>query len=168
MKKLLCLLLLCGTVSGAKARPVRELATPEVLPLALSDGFEFRKVKTFLNDPAFFKPAANDMIQFRRLQADFGAVTKFDRQQRRGHYYTFFWRADRPASLTVRFEYRQANLGAYVLAKEVEYSEAKGSHRTHFEVTGDDYRTDGRVTQWRALLVESGKIVGLTQSYLWN
>ncbi len=168
MNKLCCLLLLCGTISAVSAPPGREVAKPEVLPLALSDQFQFRKIRTFLNDPTVFKPAANAMIQFQRDRADFGAVTEFDRKQRQGHYYTFFWRADQAADLTVRFEYRQANLGPYVLAKEVEYSGARGSHRTRFEVIGDDYLQDGKVTQWRALLIEGGKIVGLTQSYLWN
>lgn len=151
---------------GAPA--VRELAKPEVLPLALSDAFQFRKIKTFLNDPKLFKPAADPMIQFQRERANFGAVTQFDRRQKEGHYYTFFWRAGMPSDLTVRFEYRQANLGPYVLAKEIEYPGAKGSYRTSFEVIGDDYLQDGKVTQWRALLIEGGKIVGLTQSYLWN
>jgi len=171
MKKLLCLLAMTGAMHALQARPEpegREVAKPEVLPLALSDEFEFRKVKIFLNDPELQKPAADPMIQFQRERVDFGAVTSFDRQQREGFYYTFFWRTDRTADLTVRFEYRQSNLGPYVLAKEVDYPGVRGSQRTKFQVIGDNYREDGRVTQWRALLIENGKVVGLTQSYLWN
>lgn len=171
MKRLLCLLFLAGVLPVWGARPapaVREVAQPEVLPLALTDEFEFRKVKTFLNDSQALKPTANKMIKFQREQVDFGAVTEFDRLQREGHYYTFFWRAKRTADLTVRLEYRQTNLGPFVLAKEVDYPAARGSHHTKFQITGDDYREDGRVTQWRVLLIENGRIVGLTQSYLWN
>jgi hypothetical protein len=40
--------------------------------------------------------------------------------------------------------------------------------KTAFKIIGDDYIEDGRITSWRALLIENGKIVGLTQSYLWN
>jgi hypothetical protein len=39
---------------------------------------------------------------------------------------------------------------------------------TRFQVIGDDYIQDGRVISWRALLISEGKIVGLTQSYLWD
>src|SRR2546425_607014 len=88
--------------------------------------------------------------------------------ERRGHYFTFFWRADRPSPMTVRFEYRQQNLGAFVQAREVSYDRARGSMKTKFDVIGDDYNDDGRITAWRALLIADGKIVGLTQSYLWQ
>jgi len=53
-------------------------------------------------------------------------------------------------------------------AKEVVYTGVKGTMKTDFKVTGDDYRQDGRVVAWRALLIENGKIVGLTASNLWD
>jgi limonene-1,2-epoxide hydrolase len=99
----------------------------------------------------------------------YGAVTtSIDRMELRGHYYNFFWRTKQTGPLTVRFEYRQANLGSYVQAKEVDYATPKGTMETHFQVIGDDYLQDGRVISWRALLISDGKIVGLTQSYLWD
>jgi hypothetical protein len=146
----------------------RPLDHADVLPLALDDHFQFRKVEQFLNDPSTFKPSPDEMIQFERQRVDFKAVTNVDRLERRGHYFTFFWRANRPSPLTVRFEYRQANLGSYVQAREVSYDRAKGSMETKFEVIGDDYTQDGRITAWRALLIQDGKIVGFTQSYLWQ
>ena len=78
------------------------------------------------------------------------------------------WRAKRAADLTVRFEYRQQNLGAYVLAKELFYKDVKGSVKSDFSVVGDDYKQEGKITGWRALLIENGKIVALSQSFLWN
>ena len=56
----------------------------------------------------------------------------------------------------------------YVQAKELEYKGAKGSFRSEFDVIGSRYVEDGKVNGWRALLIENGKIVGLTQSFLWN
>ena len=44
----------------------------------------------------------------------------------------------------------------------------KGSVKTEFTVIGDDYLENGPVTNWRALLIVNGRIVGLTQSYLWK
>jgi hypothetical protein len=41
--------------------------------------------------------------------------------------------------VTVRFEYRQQNLGAYVQAQELDYKGVKGSIRASFQVIGDDY-----------------------------
>ena len=68
----------------------------------------------------------------------------------------------------MRFEYRQANLGSYVQARELVFPGAKGSCKAEFNIIGDDYFEDGRVTAWRALVIENGKIVALNQSFLWN
>ena len=68
----------------------------------------------------------------------------------------------------MRFEYRQQNLGAHVQARELHYPNAKGSVKSEFQIIGDDYEQEGKVTAWRALLIENGKIVALNQSFLWN
>ncbi len=161
-------LALLSISTGFGLEPPRQLAKADVLPLALDDQFEFRKIKLFLNDPVYIKPAVNQMVAFERERANFKAVTYVDSLERTGHYFTFFWRAVRKADLTVRLEYRQQNLSSYVQAQEVAYADVKGSRKTEFKVLGDDYAENGRITSWRALLIENGKIVGLTQSYLWN
>jgi hypothetical protein len=173
MKRLLLMVavLACaaaGHAASPKVEPPRQLDKAKVLPLALDDAFQFRKTKTLLNDPEFEKPTIDQMIRFERERINFGAVTSYDKQQRYGHYFTFFWRAGRQADLTIRLEYRQSNLGAYVLAKEQFYPAVKGSVKTDFTVTGDEYKLDGRITGWRVLLIENNKIVALGQSFLWN
>jgi hypothetical protein len=156
-----------GLCAEPPPRPVI-LDRANVLPLALDDDFEFRKNKNQLNDPEIQTSAGHPMINFERQRLNFGAITQNDRQQRFGHYFSFFWRTKRPADLIVRFEYRQERLGAYVQAQEIQYKNVRGSMKTDFAVKGDDYNEDGKVTAWRALLIENGKIVGLNQSFLWN
>jgi hypothetical protein len=170
MKRLFFMLaLFCLAVASFAAEPrPRSLDKATVLPLALDDAFQFRKTITFLNDPEINKPAFNAMINFERAYINYGAINSFERRQRYGNYYKFFWRSDRKTDLTVRFEYRQSNLGAFVQAKEYTYPAAKGSFESEFKVVGSDYFEDGRVSGWRVLLIENGKIVGLTQSFLWN
>ena len=85
-----------------------------------------------------------------------------------GSIFVFLWRSTRKADLTVRFEFRQQGLGAFVQAKELDYKGAKGSFRSEFDVIGARYKEEGQVNGWRVLLIENGKIVGLTQSFLWN
>lgn len=158
---------LVASASGIAKQPL-PLDKANVLPLALDDRFQFRKTELFLNDPKFFKPTTNEMVLFERERVNFKALTNVDREERRGNYFTFYWRADRKADITVRIEYRQENLGAHVQAREAAYNNVKGTIKTKFAIIGDDYLEDGRVTAWRALLIEKGRIVGLTQSYLWN
>jgi hypothetical protein len=168
MKRLLLALLLALTAIGSAKEPARLLPKTNVLPLALDDAFSFRKVITFANEPQLWKATDEEMITFERQRVNFGAITGFDRQQRMGDYFTFMWRAQRPSDLTLRFEYLQEKLGAYVQAQERTYKGAKGSFKSEFAVIGDPYLQDGRVTAWRAILIENGKIVALNQSYLWR
>jgi hypothetical protein len=169
MKRLLlaCALLALTAVGFCK-EPARLLPKTNVLPLALDDAFSFRKVISFANDPKTWKATQEEMITFERLRVNYGAVTGFDRQQRLGDYYTFMWKSQRSGDVTLRFEYLQEKLGAYVQAQERTYQGAKGNFKSEFAVIGDPYLQDGRVTAWRAILIENGKIVALNQSYLWR
>jgi len=170
MKRCVFLLaLLAATFSGHAAEKPRPVEKANVLPLALDDAFQFRKTELFFNDAeAHPQSTDNEMILFERQRVNFGAINSVQRRARSGNYFTFFWRTSRHANLTFRLEYRQEKLGSYVEAQEVPYTDAHGSVRTQFNVIGDDYYQNGRVVAWRALLIENGKIVGLTQSYLWN
>ncbi len=169
MKRLLfTLLALASAAASPAAERPRQLDKAKVLPLALDDAFEFRKTKTLHHDRDTEKPTLDPMVMFERQRLNFGAVSDFDREQRYGHYFTFFWRAKRAADVTIRLEYRQQSLGAYVQAKELFYKDVKGSVKSDFSVIGDDYKQEGKITGWRALLIENGKIVALSQSFLWN
>jgi hypothetical protein len=164
----LMLSILAVAGDGFSREAPRTLDKANVLPLALDDAFQFRKTIVFLNDGQLNKPTFDPMIAFERRRVDFGAINGYERRQREGQYFKFFWRSKRKADLTVRFEYRQQNLGAYVQAKELTYKDAKGSYESEFDVLGTDYSEDGKVSGWRVVLIENGKIVGLTQSFLWN
>lgn len=166
----LAVLAFAATGWSASPPPVRLLEKARVLPLALDDAVQFRKTKIHFNDPTVVRPVPTQeaMIAFERQRVNFGAVTSNDRRERFGQYFSFFWRTSRKADLTMRFEYRQANLGSYVQARELPYPAAKGSFKSEFNIIGDDFMEDGKVTAWRAVLIENGKIVGLNQSFLWN
>ena len=161
--------------------PVTLLARADVLPLALEPGrFEFRKQQLFFLeslDYSRFRPSDERSIAFARRHLLFGAITPNDERDRYGNYFTFYWRNRRPADLVVRLEYRQNRLGPFVQAREAAFPSVRaGTHRTDFQITGDDYQRDGRVSAWRALLIErnsppgapGGRIVALTQSALWR
>lgn len=156
------------TVNVWAAPPAQLLPNANPLPLAIDDSVQFRKTSIFVNDPKRQRVTTSEMIDFERQRANYGAILTADRLARYGYYYTFYWRTKRPANLTLRFEYRQEKLGAHVLAQEIPYPDAKGSYQSKFQVIGDDYGDEGRVTAWRALLIENGKIVALNQSFLWD
>ncbi|MBE2180781.1 MAG: hypothetical protein IAE97_09945 [Chthoniobacterales bacterium] len=163
---LLAALLLCSCVTPSP--PAMEIPEAKVLPLALDEDFQFRKTRRFINQPETFENTQNPAIQFERSRVNYGALTLEEQKQREGTYFDFFWRARRPADITVRFEYRQAKLGNDVRAQETFIPQAHGTIKTTFNVIGDAYLWDGPVTAWRCLLIENNRIVGFTQSYLWK
>ena len=143
----------------------------DVLPLALSDEFTFKKsiAETFteesLNERVYIP---SRMIEFKRESKLRGALTRLERYERYGQYFTFYWHAEPTTDVTVRFEYRQSKLGDHVQARELVYPEAGGTLKSEFAITGDDYHLDGQVTSWRALLIRDQRIVAMKTSYLWN
>jgi len=162
-------LLLASCVTSSP--PAAEIPQANVLPLALDSDFSFRKTIRYLNQPKFTSlpvPRGNETVRFQREWINYGALTQAERQERQGTYFDIFWRAGRPADITVRFEYRQAKLGNAVRAKETFVPQARGTVKSSFNVIGDDFQWDGPVTAWRCLLIENGKIVAFTQSYLWK
>jgi hypothetical protein len=54
------------------------------------------------------------------------------------------------------------------MAQERFYPAARGSRRSTFQVVGDDFLENGRVSAWRILLVVDGRIVAFRQSYMWR
>jgi hypothetical protein len=163
---LFCLVL----ASCATSPKPYQVEKPQPLPIALSQDFEFRKVKQYFLDP-MARPLSGQIdpsVSFERGYRMFGAITSLDQRQRFGNYFDFFWVARRPAHVRVRLEYRQEKLHAFVQAREVDYPHARGHHETEFAILGDDFFDDGRVIAWRALLIVDGRIVAMRRSYLWE
>ncbi|MDX2079314.1 MAG: hypothetical protein SFU53_00875 [Terrimicrobiaceae bacterium] len=149
--------------------PVNQLERANVLPLALDSDFQFRKVQqTFLDTQNPMVETRSEAARFERARATWGAIDSSELRQRDGQYFNFFWRARREADVTVRLEYRQAGLANYVKAKEIYYPAARGSRKSSFEVTGDEFLENGRVTSWRVLLIVEGRIVAFRQSFMWR
>ena len=109
------------------------------------------------------------MIRFERQHHFHGAVTKEQRRDRLGHYYTLFWNA--PASrapVTVRFEYRQSKTGERVSTFDRVVRDVRDQNKTALRITGDSYHRDGRVVAWQATLLQDGKVLDQTRSFLWK
>jgi hypothetical protein len=160
-------------ISGCAAPepPQVKLEKANILPLAIDPHFVFRKKTQFLNDPKTFINSGppNEAISFERRYYMWPATTSLDRDELKGSYFNFFWwNHGSPADVTIRLEYRQANLGNFVMAREKSYTNVKGSIGTRFSIIGDDYLENGQVTNWRCILIVDNKIVALTQSYLWK
>ncbi|HXO96130.1 MAG TPA: hypothetical protein VN857_06065 [Chthoniobacterales bacterium] len=163
---------LVATIAPVCAENPQPIPQANVLPLALNDDFEFRKFDIFRNAAprpgATPQPTREQAILFERKRRLWGAIDGIDAHQRIGQYFTFFWRAKHPADLTLRLEYRQANLKNYVQARERDYPAARGNYTSEFAIVGDDYSQDGPITAWRAVLIENNVIVALLQSRIWQ
>ena len=108
-------------------------------------------------------------LQFERDYLMHGAVSGAEQMERAGQYYSILWKAtDRTQPALVRFEYRQAKTGLSVQSMEVTVDEVKRNNWTHFQVTGPAYLADGRVTAWRAIILQNGAEIASQQSYLWE
>ena len=108
------------------------------------------------------------MIDFEQHRYLHGAVEAVEIVERYGNYFTIFWKSETKAPATVRLEYRQGSTGLKVHQQEVVVAQPKRRNVTKLEVTGSDYQRDGKVTQWKASIVENGTVVAEYKSYLWQ
>ena len=159
----------CATPEG----PATRLDKANILPLEIDDDYQFRKILTSVFDPDLKEQRVSSaktggVIDFERARRTWGAVGSLEVSKRHGSYFTFFWRTSRDSDVTLRLEYRQAGLGNYVMAQERYFPAARGSHRSTFQVTGDEFLENGLVSAWRALLIVDGRVVALRQSAMWR
>ena len=159
----------CATPEG----PATRLDKANILPLELDDAYQFRKILTSVFDPNLDEQRVSSaktggVIDFEHARRTWGAVDSLEVSKRHGSYFTFFWRTSRDSDVTLRLEYRQAGLGNFVMAQERYFRAARGSHRSTFQVTGDEFLENGLVSAWRALLIVDGRVVALRQSSMWR
>jgi hypothetical protein len=144
----------CGLLAGCTTPSGGPVAITKVNPYHLQSG---PIVKT-----------EDRMIEFEHRRHLHGAVEASERRDLYGNYFTVFWKTETRAPVTVRFEYRQGSTGLAIHTKEVVVDAPKRTNETQFEIVGDDYHQNGKVTQWRATVVENGTVVAEYKSYLWQ
>ena len=124
------------------------------------------KVKAFHLVPGEQKYAADPAIPFEYKHYMHGAITSQEKRDRQGNYYTVMWRTDNAGPVTIRLEYRQGDSRSQVNSQEVGAS--GGSGTVKFEVNGAEYQNGGKVTAWKASLIQNGSVIGSQQSFLWE
>ncbi|MBV9009005.1 MAG: hypothetical protein JO354_07545 [Verrucomicrobia bacterium] len=191
--RLSCLLLwlVCVAATLAQSDGGRPLPNVSRLPFTPDPNFQFRKTKIYeveaqvnprqqlharnattasakSRNPNSTAVTQEQSLLFERAYRLWGAVTPYEQRQRFGEYFDFFWRAKQPSDVTVRFEYKQEKLRAFVQAKELEYKNAHGTCHSEFQVIGDEFANDGHVLAWRCLLIANNRIVAEKRSFLWD
>ena len=135
---------------------------------ATSGPVKITKVNPYHLESTLIVDTDDQMVEFEHRRHLHGAVTSDEYRSRMGHYYSVFWKSTTNQSVTVRLDYRQGSTGSKVLSKEFFIAKPKRSNVTKFEVTGDEYRDGGKVTQWKASVIENGSVVAEYKSYLWR
>ena len=126
------------------------------------------KVNPYHLDSTRIVATDDRMVEFEHRRHLHGAVTRDEYRSKMGQYYSVFWKSTTKQPATVRLDYRQGSTGSQVLSKELFIAKPKRSNVTKFEVTGDEYWNGGKVTQWKALVIENGTVVAEYKSYLWK
>ena len=136
--------------------------------VATSGPVKITKVNPYHLESTLIVDTDDQMVEFEHRRHLYGAVTSEEYRAKMGQYYSVFWKSTTKQSVTVRLDYRQGGTGSQVLSKELFIAKPKRSNVTKFEVTGDEYRDGGKVTQWKASVIENGSVVAEYKSYLWR
>ena len=136
--------------------------TPSSGPVAIT------KVNPYHLQTAKVIKSEDPMIKFEQKRRLYGSIEEIERKDLYGNYFTIFWKSKARSPATVRFEYRQGGTGPTIHVQEMVVDEPKHSNTTEFRIVGDDYHENGKVTQWKASVVENGSVVAEYKSYLWQ
>ena len=108
------------------------------------------------------------LIQGEGRKRLYGAVSRKEREDRKGQYYSVRWRASEAGEpVRVEFAYRQASTGSQVKVLQHELQAAK-TGVVEFSIAGESYRTGGRVLSWRMRLYQGEALLGEQKSFLWD
>ena len=110
----------------------------------------------------------DEMISFEASRYTHGVYVSEEVRERFGNYFTIFWKTKTRQPATIRLEFRTGNTGSTLHQKETVVAHPKHRNVTKFQVTGSEYESLGKVTQWKASVVENGLVVAEYKSFLWN
>ena len=108
------------------------------------------------------------MVEFEHLRRFHGVLDTADYQDAYGNYFSVFWVSEDKRPVTVRFDYRLGKTANQVHSKEISVDSPKSKNVTKFQVTGDEYKNQGPVTQWMASVLDNGAVIAEYKSYLWK
>lgn len=141
---------------------------PWNLPVQPDAKIKIGKIYEFLNDPTVTKTGASRSLAYEFKYFDHGAVTKGQREARKGRYFVVTWSNSGPAEdLVLRLDFRQMVSRDRVKTIEIPFKQARGTYKGTFSVTGDAYTELGDVHSWRISVVRGGQIVAEERSFIW-
>lgn len=127
------------------------------------------KANIYHLEPGVRIETEDQMIRFEYMHRIRGAVETEDYQKRYGNYVTVFWQGvDKSSTVSVRLEYRQSKTGSKVMTKEMTPDKVRWKNTTDFGIIGEDYKANGPVTGWRAVLLVNGAEADVFESFLWQ
>jgi hypothetical protein len=146
------LILLTAAVLGSCAKPTGPLTVKQ---------FTLRDTKFSAGDDLMVRGEIR-----RRLH---GAISPNEQRDRLGQYYTVIWNNDTPGGpAEVVFEYQQASTASLVKRTFERFEPGTTSGTAEFQVTGENFRKNGRVLAWRVALRRDGRELAARRSYLWQ
>ena len=110
------------------------------------------------------------MVRGEQMYRMRGAVSREERSHRLGQYYSVRWKKDSNAGAAVKIvmDYQQAATGSKVLSMWQELPAAETNGLTEFSVSGESYRTGGRVLAWRIRMISGDSVLSEKRSYMWK
>ena len=110
------------------------------------------------------------MVRAEQMYRMRGAVSREERSQRLGQYYSVRWSNNDNAQgpLTIIMDYQQAATGSKVLTMSHDLPATETNGLVEFSVSGESYRTGGRVLAWRIRMMSGDEMLSEKRSYMWR
>ena len=151
------------------------IASVAILPLLASCSFNDKEALAVRQFHLKSTQVSGDNAQMVRGEQQYrlrGALTRAQRRERLGQYYTIEWNTGslvngaQPTHIVM--DYQQANSGSEKkrIQRQLQAGEYKG--KTEFQIIGKNYHRYGRLLAWRVRLMSNSEVLAEKQSYLWR
>lgn len=110
------------------------------------------------------------MVRGEQQKRFYGAVTKKDRQERVGQYYTVAWALpEAPKEPTsIEFHYRLAATASKEYLYVMKLPEGQRRGKVEFKHIGSEYEKSGNVIAWKMDLKVGNTLYATRESYMWE
>ncbi len=154
--------------TASKSQPAFTAADKKTAHAPLPESaIKMGKIHEFRNDETY-KAGPNAALQFEKEYWSYGAITRQEKLDKRGHYFVILWSNRGPVKeLQAKFEYRQVKSKDVIRTLTIDHARAHGGMKSTFAVVGQAFDEYGAVSSWRFTVWDGGKLLAEQNSFIW-
>jgi len=156
-----------GVAPSTSTPATQEIRKADLFKAPVNPDFKITKIHEVRTD-SNTDSHGNKALEFEQKYWKFGAVTQEQLEEKKGQIYVITWiNNGTEKNVEARLEYRQVKTKEVVRTFSIQYSNAKGAHRSQFSVLGKAFQDGGPIQSYRFTLWSGDRLLAESKSFIW-